>query len=162
MYLLLFFLVVSIIMFYQLLNSTSSLLKCYSKSYMCFYLHYYNLVLSACLGLASWWCHFLMIWSQHNSNTAAKSAKSSNTITWPNNWKMNLCLKCFGASSTASSSIVLYLAPLIYLPTLISFPVSAEEKHPHSLMLPPQCFSVNMLFKFVCSVRFSLQIMLCM
>ena len=44
-----------------------------------------------------------------------------------------------------SSKIVLYLAPSIFPSTLTSFPVPAEEKHPHHMMLPPPCFTVGMV-----------------
>jgi hypothetical protein len=35
----------------------------------------------------------------------------------------------------------LYLAPSLIPSILTSFPVPAEEKHPHSMMLPPPCFT---------------------
>ena len=40
-----------------------------------------------------------------------------------------------------SSQIAGYLAPSLFLSTLNSFPVPAEEKHPHNMMLPPPCFT---------------------
>jgi hypothetical protein len=39
-----------------------------------------------------------------------------------------------------------YLAPSIIPSILTSFPVPADEKHPHSMMLPPPCFTVGMMF----------------
>ena len=51
-----------------------------------------------------------------------------------------------------SSKIVLYLAPSIFPSTQTSFPVPAEEKHPHSMMLPPPCFTVGMVCSGWCAV----------
>ena len=63
-------------------------------------------------------------------------------------WKVKHqpCLKSFADSYRFSSKIVLYLAPSIFPLTQTSFPVPAEEKHPHSMMLPPPCFTVGMVF----------------
>ena len=36
-------------------------------------------------------------------------------------------------------------AALIFPSTLTSLPVPAAEKHPHSMMLPPPCFTVGMV-----------------
>ena len=44
------------------------------------------------------------------------------------------------------SRISLYLVPTIIPSILTSFPVPADEKHPHSMMMPPPCFPVGMLF----------------
>ena len=62
-------------------------------------------------------------------------------------WKVNLfpSLKSFAASHRFSCRIALYLAPSILPSTLTSFPVPAEEKHPHSMRLPPPCFTVGMV-----------------
>ena len=46
--------------------------------------------------------------------------------------------------SRFSSRISLYFALLIFASILTRLPVSATEKHPHSMMLPPPCFSVGM------------------
>jgi hypothetical protein len=40
--------------------------------------------------------------------------------------------------------ISLYFAPFIFPSILNSLPVPASEKHPHSMMLPPPCFTLGM------------------
>ncbi len=42
-----------------------------------------------------------------------------------------------------SSRISLYLAAFIFPSIATSRPVPAAEKHPHSMMLPPPCFTVG-------------------
>ena len=63
-------------------------------------------------------------------------------------WNVNLCRsrKSFALWSRFSSRICLCLAPFIALSILTSLPVPAVEKHPHSMMLPPPCFTVGMVF----------------
>ena len=46
---------------------------------------------------------------------------------------------------------LLYLAPFLVPSILISPPVPASEKHPHSMMLPPPCFMVGMVLDGVMS-----------
>ncbi|KAK3575155.1 hypothetical protein QTP86_020941 [Hemibagrus guttatus] len=60
--------------------------------------------------------------------------------------KVSLCpsLKSFTDSNRFSSMIALYLAPSFFPSAQTSFPVPAEEKHPHNLMLPPPCFTMGM------------------
>ena len=57
-------------------------------------------------------------------------------------WKLNLCpsLKSLEDWNRFPSRISPYLAPST------SFPVPADEKHPYSMMLPPPCFTVGMVF----------------
>ena len=43
----------------------------------------------------------------------------------------------------------LYFAPFISPSILISLPVPASEKHPHSMMLPPPCFTVGVVPGFL-------------
>ncbi len=55
---------------------------------------------------------------------------------------------CLGSLSWAlwrrfSSRIFLYLAAFIFPSIATSRPVPAAEKHPHSMMLPPPCFTVG-------------------
>ena len=61
-------------------------------------------------------------------------------------WKVNLCpsLRSWALWSRCSSRISLYFAPFIFPSILTSFPVPVAEKHPHSRMLPPPCFTVGM------------------
>ena len=47
--------------------------------------------------------------------------------------------------SRFSSRIALYFAQFIFASILTSLPVPAAEKHPHSMMLPPPCFTVGMV-----------------
>ena len=44
--------------------------------------------------------------------------------------------------------ISLYFAPLIFPSILTILPVPAAEQHSHSMMLPPQCFSLRMVSDF--------------
>ena len=78
----------------------------HSNTWICFDLNHSIVALAVCLGLLS--C-----------------------------WKVNLrpSLKFF-ADSHRLSKLVLYLAPSLFPSTQTSFPVPAEEKHPHSMMLP--------------------------
>ena len=48
-----------------------------------------------------------------------------------------------------SSRISLYFVPFIFPSILTSLPVPAAEKHPHSMMLPPPCFTVGMVSGFL-------------
>ena len=52
--------------------------------------------------------------------------------------------KVFALWSRFSSRICLYLAPFIVSSILTSLPVPAAEKQPHSMMLPPPCFTGGM------------------
>ena len=62
-------------------------------------------------------------------------------------WNVNLhrSLRSFALWSRFSSRIYLYLAPFIVPSILTSLAVPATKKHPHSMMLPPPCFTVGML-----------------
>ena len=51
--------------------------------------------------------------------------------------------------SRFSSRISQNIAPLIFPSILTSLPVPANEKHPHSMMLPLACFTVVMVFLMV-------------
>ncbi|MEQ2281750.1 hypothetical protein AMECASPLE_033625 [Ameca splendens] len=53
-----------------------------------------------------------------------------------------------------SSRIVLDLASSIFPSTLIVLPVPAEEKHPHSMMLPPPYFLMRIVRSGFCTVSF--------
>ncbi len=69
-------------------------------------------------------------------------------------WKVNLrpSLKSFADSNRFSSRIALYLAPSIFPSTVTSFPVPAEEKLPHTMMLPPPHLTVGMVCSGWCTV----------
>lgn len=71
-------------------------------------------------------------------------------------WKVNLhvSLKSFTASDRSCSRTVLYLAPSLFPSTLTSFPVPAEEKLPHRMMLPPSCPSGDDAFRVMFRVSF--------
>ena len=62
-------------------------------------------------------------------------------------WKVNLrsSLRFWSLWSRFSSRISLYFAPFIFPSILTSLSVPAAEKHPHSMMLPPPCFTVGMV-----------------
>ena len=66
-------------------------------------------------------------------------------------WKMNLhpSLRSWALWSRFSSKISLHFAPLIFASILTSLPVPVAEKHPHSMMLPPPCFTVWMVPGFL-------------
>uniref|UniRef100_A0A8C4XFI0 Fli-1 proto-onco, ETS transcription factor n=1 Tax=Erpetoichthys calabaricus TaxID=27687 RepID=A0A8C4XFI0_ERPCA len=51
--------------------------------------------------------------------------------------------------SRISSRMSLYIAAVIFPFILTSLPVPAAEKHPHSMMLPPPCFTVGMVPGFL-------------
>ena len=57
--------------------------------------------------------------------------------------------------SRFSSTITLYFAPFIFTLILTSLPVPTAEKHPHSMMLPPPCFTVGMVPGFLQKWRFA-------
>ena len=57
------------------------------------------------------------------------------------------------ALEQVSSRISLYFAPFIFPAILTSHPVPAAEKHPHSMMLPPPCFTVGMVPGFLQTFR---------
>ncbi|MEQ2205161.1 hypothetical protein XENOCAPTIV_027139 [Xenoophorus captivus] len=56
-------------------------------------------------------------------------------------WKMKL----YPSLCNISSKITPYLAPSTLPSPLTSFPVSAEESHPHIMMLPPPCVTAMIL-----------------
>ncbi len=60
-------------------------------------------------------------------------------------WKVNLrpSLRSWALWRRFSSRISLYLASFIFPSIATSRPVHAAEKHPHSMMLPPPCFTVG-------------------
>ncbi len=60
-------------------------------------------------------------------------------------WKVNLwpSLRSWALWRRFSSRISLYLATFIFPSIATSRPVPAAEKHPHSMMLPPPCFTVG-------------------
>ncbi len=60
-------------------------------------------------------------------------------------WKVNLrpSLRSWVLWRRFSSRISLYLAAFIFPFIATSRPVPAAEKHPHSMMLPPPCFTVG-------------------
>ncbi len=60
-------------------------------------------------------------------------------------WKVNLrpSLRSWALWRRFSSRISLYLAAFIFPSIATSHPVPAAEKHPHSMMLPPPCFTVG-------------------
>ena len=62
-------------------------------------------------------------------------------------WKVNLhpSLRSWTLWSRFSSRISLYIAPFIFPSILTSLHVPAAEKHPHSMILRPPCFSVGMV-----------------
>ena len=62
-------------------------------------------------------------------------------------WKVNLhpSLEVLRSLEQVLSWISLYFAPFIFPSILTSLPVPASEKHPHSMMLPPPCFTVEMV-----------------
>uniref|UniRef100_A0AAZ3Q9F3 poly(ADP-ribose) glycohydrolase n=2 Tax=Oncorhynchus tshawytscha TaxID=74940 RepID=A0AAZ3Q9F3_ONCTS len=61
-------------------------------------------------------------------------------------WKVNLRpqSEVLSALDQVLIKIALYFAPFIFPLILTSLPVPAAEKHPHSVMLPPPCFTVGM------------------
>ena len=95
----------------------------HSNTWICFDLNHSIVALAVCLGSLSCW-----------------------------KVKLRPSLKSFADSNRFSSKIVLYLAPSIFPSTQTSFPVPAEEKHPHSMMLPPPCFRVGMVCSGWCAV----------
>ncbi len=60
-------------------------------------------------------------------------------------WKVNLrpSLRSWALWRRFSSRISLYLAAFIFPSIATGRPVPAAEKHPHSMMLPPPCFTVG-------------------
>ncbi len=60
-------------------------------------------------------------------------------------WKVNLrpSLRSWALWRRFSSRISLYLAAFIFPSIATRRPVPAAEKHPHSMMLPPPCFTVG-------------------
>lgn len=62
-----------------------------------------------------------------------------------------LCAVCIeGLNSTITEAIISSRAMnLNSTPTVIGFPVHEEEKQPRTMMLPPPCFTVEVLF-FYC------------
>ncbi len=60
-------------------------------------------------------------------------------------WKVNLrpSLRSWVLWRRFSSRISLYLAAFIFPSIATSRPVPAAENHPHSMMLPPPCFTVG-------------------
>ena len=72
-------------------------------------------------------------------------------------WNVNLhgSLKSFALWSSFFSRICLYLAPFMVPSIPTSLPVPAKEKHPHSMMLPPPCFTLAMVLKYSVHPPFS-------
>ena len=66
-------------------------------------------------------------------------------------WRVNLhpSLRSGALWSRFYSRISLYFAPFIFPSVLTSLPVPTAEKHPHSMMLPPPCFTVRMVPDFL-------------
>ena len=66
-------------------------------------------------------------------------------------WKVNLrpSLRSWALSSRFSSRISLYFAPFIFSSSLTILPVPATDKHSHSMMLPPPCFTIGMVPGFL-------------
>ena len=58
-------------------------------------------------------------------------------------WKVNLCPSL--SSWALWSAFFLYFALFIFSSILTSLLVPSAEKHPHSMMLPPPCFTVEMV-----------------
>jgi hypothetical protein len=60
-------------------------------------------------------------------------------------WKVNLhpSQRSWVLWRRFSSRISLYFAPFIFPLILTSIPVPAGEKHYHSMMLPPPCFTLG-------------------
>ncbi len=60
-------------------------------------------------------------------------------------WKVNLrpSLRSWALWRRFSSRISLYLPAFIFPSIATSRPIPAAEKHPHSMMLPPPCFTVG-------------------
>ena len=73
-------------------------------------------------------------------------------------WKINRSpsLRSRALWSRLSSRMSLYIAAFIF-PSLTSLPVPAAEKHPHSMMLPPPCFTVGMVLAWCWAVPGFLQ-----
>ena len=74
-------------------------------------------------------------------------------------WKMNyrFSLRPRALWGRFSSRMSLYIAAFIFPSMLTSLPVPAAEKHPHSMMLPPPCFTVGMVLAKWCAVPGVLQ-----
>ena len=66
-------------------------------------------------------------------------------------WKVNLQPRTEVLSDLEQVfiGISLYIAPFICPSILTSLPVPAADKHPHSMMLLPPCFTVGMLPGFL-------------
>lgn len=82
-------------------------------------------------------------------------------------WKTNLLPSCTSQPSLAdwvrlSSRIVLYFTAFMLPSTLTSLPGSAAEKHPHSMMLPPSCFTAGMVRLWWCAVFIVCQTLSCL
>lgn len=70
-------------------------------------------------------------------------------------------LRSFADSNRFSLRTVLYLAPSIFPSTLTSFPVSAEEKHPHIIMQSPPSFREDDLLRVLYNIRFPPHVTFC-
>ena len=66
-------------------------------------------------------------------------------------WKVNFhpSLSSWVFCIKFSSRISLYFAAFIFSSILTSLPVPAAEKHPHSMMLTPTCFTIGMVPGFL-------------
>ncbi|KAI4891768.1 hypothetical protein NFI96_002518 [Prochilodus magdalenae] len=82
-----------------------------------------------------------------------KSSKVLRSSPVPSGWMVNVGGQPFSGEPSAQSEvqsthtqrISLYLAAFIFPSIATSRPAPAAEKHPHSMMLPPPCFTVGIV-----------------